>query len=170
MKKFRRADGFTLVELLTVVLIIGILAAIAVPNFVAAKKNAQNSEVRGNMRTTQIAAEGYATDTGGNYGTADLIRPYYPGGAMQLGGTNGVRPRNPTNGTLDEPCLSGGPTTSAAINGVRSAGPAAFGTAGRHSYDQAEGTTSYSILGCDCAVPSTQIAGSGGKTLVLSNQ
>lgn len=74
MKKFRRADGFTLVELLTVVLIIGILAAIAVPNFVAAKKNAQNSEVRGNMRTTQIAAEGYATDTGGNYGTADIIR------------------------------------------------------------------------------------------------
>ena len=169
VQKFRNR-GFTLVELLTVVLIMGILAAIAVPNFVAAKKNSQNSHVRSNMHTTQIAAEGYSTDTGGNYGDASAIRPYYPGGQMQVSGSAGTRPRNPVSGAFDEPTLTGGPTTSAAINLLRAATPASFGTPGRHSYDQAEGTSSYSIVGCDCGVNSVQITGNAGKVLVMSNQ
>lgn len=170
MKKVRSAKGFTLVELLTVVLILGILAAIAVPNYVAAKKNAQNSEVRGNMRTTQIAAEGYSTDTAARYGNATDLIPYYPGGGMQPNGTAGTRPKNPCTGVFDEPVMSGGPTSSTAIMTMRTTNPASFGTAGRHSYDQADAGASYSIVGCDAATPSLQIAGAGGKVLVLSNQ
>ncbi|MBX9689374.1 MAG: prepilin-type N-terminal cleavage/methylation domain-containing protein, partial [Candidatus Obscuribacterales bacterium] len=67
MQKLRKIKGFTLVELLVVVVIIGILAAIALPNFIGAQKKAKAAAIKGNMRTIQIASESFATDQGGAY-------------------------------------------------------------------------------------------------------
>ena len=59
--------GFTLIELLVVITIIGILAAIALPNYIKAKDKAKEAEVKSNCHTIQIALERYATDHSGAY-------------------------------------------------------------------------------------------------------
>lgn len=54
--------GFTLIELLIVVAIIGILAAIAVPNFLSAQTRAKMARVRADIRSLQTAMETYFVD------------------------------------------------------------------------------------------------------------
>ena len=64
MKMFRKEEGFTLVELMVVVLIIGILVAIAIPVFSAAKRNAQTKACWANQRTIDGAVNSYQAEFG----------------------------------------------------------------------------------------------------------
>ncbi len=64
MKLFRKQEGFTLVELMVVVLIIGILVAIAIPVFNSAKKNAQKKSCFANQRTIDGATQSYQAEFG----------------------------------------------------------------------------------------------------------
>jgi type IV pilus assembly protein PilA len=63
--------GFTLVELLVVMLILGLLAAIAIPSFFNQRDKAKDSEAKEAVRTAQTSMETYATDHNGSYSGAD---------------------------------------------------------------------------------------------------
>jgi type IV pilus assembly protein PilA len=64
-------SGFTLVELLVVMLILGILAAIAIPAFFNQRDKARDADAKAHARTAQTAIETYATDNNGEYLGAD---------------------------------------------------------------------------------------------------
>jgi type IV pilus assembly protein PilA len=94
--KFNTKEGFTLIELMIVIAIIGILAAIAIPQFSAYRKRAYNSAAESDVRNIATAQEAYYVDnssyandinniTGSAYG-------YYPSGKVSAavgGSTDG---------------------------------------------------------------------------------
>ena len=70
MKRIRKTKGFTLVEIMIVVLIIGILLAIAVPNFIKARETSRKQTCIGNMKQADSGKEQWAMENNKTTGDA----------------------------------------------------------------------------------------------------
>lgn len=62
LQKLRNKKGFTLIELLIVVAIIGILAAIAIPQFASYRQKAYNSAANSDLKNVKTGLESFMAD------------------------------------------------------------------------------------------------------------
>jgi len=75
MKKLQK--GFTLIELMIVIAIIAILAAILIPNFLHARNESVTAACEGNEKQLATAEEEYSVDNGGAYASLTVLTTPY---------------------------------------------------------------------------------------------
>lgn len=103
-----KKSGFTLVEIMIVVAIIGLLAAIAIPNFVKARTSAQTNACIANLKQIQGAIEQWALESKASPGDAVTL--------AEISGDSDKHIAKLINGGLD--CPGGGTYAVTTIDAI----------------------------------------------------
>ena len=133
----KNQKGFSLVELLVVVIIIAIVAAIAIPNLLASRRAANEASAVSSLRTIHSANATYQATLGGNVDYGDLT---------DLGGANLI---DPVLGGSDTPSKSGYDfTATVAVSQVycAEAHPTTVGTTGDRAFAVSQPGVIYQTL------------------------
>ena len=112
---FRRA-GFTLVEIMIVVAIIGLLAAIAIPNFIKARATSQQNACINNLRQIDAAINEWALENGQNNG-ATVTSVGTVSAYIKLNASNLV-PSCPASGTYATATVGATPQVSCTLSSL----------------------------------------------------
>jgi len=88
--RLRAEGGFTLIELLVVIAIIGILAAIAIPQFAAYRRRAFEGDALANARNLATAQEGYFVTASRYTGTVALLTGFNQSALVNITTTGGA--------------------------------------------------------------------------------
>ncbi len=108
--QFSRKAGFTLVEIMIVVAIIGLLAGIAIPNFIKARETARKNACINNLRLIDGAIQQWALED--NKNSTDLVSPTKLTVYLGRGGTGEINGTGP--GAVK--CPSGGSYVMTTVN------------------------------------------------------
>lgn len=114
MNMFRKVKGFTLVEIMIVVAIIGIIIAIAVPGFIRARSQSRMRSCQENLTKIDGAKEQYALERNVGPGTAVSMTDL-----VEAGGTGYIKttPLEPSGGTYTVAAIGTDPTCSTSFPG-----------------------------------------------------
>ena len=107
----RTRAGFTLVEIMIVVAIIGLLAAIGIPNFVRARQTTQTNACINNLRIIDQAKQQWALE----YGQVSTAVPQSSDIEPYFGRTGTAMPKEPLGGSYNINAISTAPTCSMAL-------------------------------------------------------